>query len=141
MHLSKLILALVVSCLPAFAYLGAAQEVELDRAAASRGRETFNRFCSTCHGRQAKGDGPLAKDLKAKPADLTGLSERNGGTFPYQMVIDTISKGRRLPGHGAEDMPAWGKFLREEGGSDEAAKAKMDELAQFLWSLQPKRDQ
>lgn len=137
MQLPRLLLALVVACLPALVQVGAAQERKLDRAAASRGRSTFKTFCASCHGSEAKGDGPLAEHLKARPADLTGLSARNDGTFPFEKVIDTINHGRRIPGHGTEDMPSWGDAFAATEGSEAAARAKMEDLAHFLWSLQP----
>lgn len=41
-------------------------------AAVTRGRALYAKAeCHECHGREARGDGPSAKDLKVKPADLT----------------------------------------------------------------------
>lgn len=116
----------------------AGQPTEVDRTAAVRGERTFRTFCASCHGREAKGDGPLAKDLKASPADLTQLAAKNEGTFPFQMVIDTIQHGRNVRGHGTQDMPAWGDTFNQTSESKAAADAKMDEVAHYLWSLQKK---
>ena len=38
----------------------------------------FREYCASCHGMDAKGDGPVAASLKKKPADLTMLSKNNG---------------------------------------------------------------
>src|SRR5262249_31498476 len=38
----------------------------------TRGRKVYAKGdCAECHGREGRGDGPSAKDLKVKPADLT----------------------------------------------------------------------
>ena len=50
----------------------------------------FVESCVACHGTGGKGDGPMAAGLDRKPADLTGLSARNGGDFPLTMVMNKI---------------------------------------------------
>ena len=45
------------------------------------GAEDFAAFCSGCHGASGVGDGPMAASLDARPADLTRLARRNGGSF------------------------------------------------------------
>ena len=37
------------------------------------GRDLFEFYCATCHGRDGKGAGPVAGALKTRPADLTAL--------------------------------------------------------------------
>ena len=78
----------------------------------------------------------VAKDLRAQPANLTELSKRNGGTFPYDLVIETVNHGRSVSGHGTEDMPAWGDAFKMTEKTEEAARGMMDDLAHFLWSKQ-----
>ena len=112
------------------------QPEKLDRAAASRGEMTFRTYCSSCHGKEARGDGALAKDLKVEPANLTELSKRNDGEFPFEMVVETIDHGRSVRGHGTEDMPAWGDAFEMTSQTEAEARAKMAELANFLWSVQ-----
>jgi mono/diheme cytochrome c family protein len=102
------------------------------------GQRLFQTYCGACHGKKAQGDGPLAKDLKVIPADLTKLSEKNGGTFPFEMVMKTIDHGRSVRGHGTEDMPAWGAAFKTTAESADDANRMMRELAHYLWSLQPK---
>ncbi len=49
--------------------------------AVARGRKVYDKAeCYECHGRQARGDGPSAKDLKVKPADLTRRPFKGGST-------------------------------------------------------------
>jgi putative copper export protein/mono/diheme cytochrome c family protein len=40
-------------------------------ASIATGRALFAEHCAACHGTQARGDGPAAKDLQPPPADLT----------------------------------------------------------------------
>ncbi len=115
-----------------------AQDARLDTGMAVSGERLFRMYCGSCHGKTAKGDGPLAKDLKAAPADLTKLSATNGGTFPFEMVMKTIDNGRNVRGHGTQDMPAWGSAFKSTAESADDATRMMRELAHYLWSLQPK---
>ena len=47
--------------------------------AIARGRKVYEKAeCYECHGRQARGDGPSAKDLKIKPSDLTRRPFKSG---------------------------------------------------------------
>lgn len=109
-----------------------------DTGAAIRGEKIFRTYCRACHGQSAHGDGSLAKDLKVPPADLTKLSEKNAGTFPYEMVIETIDHGRRVKGHGTQEMPAWGDAFEMTAQSKDEPKRMIEDLAHYLWSLQPK---
>ncbi len=75
------------------------------------GREDFATFCAACHGTSGRGDGPAAAGLDRKPADLTGLSARNGGVFPGTKVMAKI--WGYTGGHdGASPMPAFGPLLQ-----------------------------
>src|SRR4051812_28820988 len=79
-----------------------------EAAAAAKGRVTYGRYCVSCHGPQAKGDGPLARDLRIPVPDLTTLAQRSGGKFPQDRVVQVIQAGESVRGHGTADMPAWG---------------------------------
>ena len=46
-------------------------------------------YCASCHGVDGTGNGPLADTLKVRPADLTVISKKNGGHFPYTMLRKT----------------------------------------------------
>ena len=109
--------------------------------------EDFQILCSSCHGLGAKGDGPAGQGLKKRPADLTTISVRHGGTFPEALIIKTI-EGLDMPtAHGTRDMPIWGDvFIGEAVGSsvtiDAAKKATSDveqrikRLVEYLESIQ-----
>lgn len=55
------------------------------------GAQLYNKHCTSCHGRTAQGDGPLASGFTIPPANLTLLTDRNGGTFPTADVMAQIN--------------------------------------------------
>lgn len=76
------------------------------------GRAVYQEFCVACHGVGGKGDGPAAAGLARKPADLTGIAPRNGGTFPQVRVMSVIDGYTRRNQHGTS-MPEMGPVLQE----------------------------
>ena len=75
------------------------------------GRDSFDLYCSPCHGRTGRGDGPVAPALTVKPTDLAQLAQRNGGAFPADRVRATVTGGVPVPAHGTSDMPIWGPLF------------------------------
>jgi hypothetical protein len=73
------------------------------------GRIEYLSSCSACHGTDGKGQGPLAAELKIKPADLTTLANRNSGVFPLNAVYETIDGRKPIGSHGTREMPIWGR--------------------------------
>ena len=109
-------------------------------SAAASGAQSFKTYCASCHGTGAKGDGPLAEHLKVLPADLTAISQRNGGQFPFDDVRKKIDGRESVAGHGTTDMPVWGDAFKQsvEGYSEKAVKARIDALVEYLKSIQAK---
>lgn len=68
-----------------------------------RGKNLFQANCVSCHGTSARGDGPLAKALTPKPADLVAMAP----THPDGGLAWKIAEGR-----GA--MPGWKQSLSEK---------------------------
>jgi len=107
----------------------------------------FLGYCAPCHGQNGRGDGPVAKELITKPADLTLITQRAGGIFPQDEVAQRID-GRNLPqAHGSREMPVWGNWFKmearagqmlgEEGVDPEAeAKARVRALVDYLQTIQ-----
>lgn len=79
------------------------------------GQQEFQSRCSSCHGRDGKGNGPIADLLRKSPPDLTLLSRSNGGIFPMSRVYDSIV-GDGVQAHGSRDMPVWGQVYRLRAG-------------------------
>lgn len=133
-------LALVVAAALASAPTVTAQEPASPSSLAIAGANNFAQYCVACHGKDAKGTGPLAKNLSPKPADLTALTTRNKGAYPREMVFQVIDGRQKVKGHGGGDMPQWGDtFLASSGaGNAEAVKRRIDSLVDYLATLQTK---
>ncbi len=116
-----------------------AQEQEVIEA----GKREFQRSCAACHGVDAKGNGPAANTLSVKPADLTQMSKKHGGTFLFWQTYDKIS-GRdeavTIRGHGTREMPIWGDRFRLEPGTNEqyalGVRGRLLALVHYLQSIQ-----
>jgi mono/diheme cytochrome c family protein len=103
------------------------------------GKEMFLSYCASCHGKDAKGDGPAATSLKALPADLTGLAKRNGGKYPSDKVTSILRGQANLVPHGDQEMPVWGPvFWRMSGGHEELVQQRIANLNRYLETLQAK---
>ncbi len=100
------------------------------------GRQQFSQQCAVCHGLEGQGDGVLGPHLKEQPADLSRLSERNGGTFPFWEVYGKIDGRNKVGAHGPGDMPVWGTVERYEGTSGRLAMGQILEIVFFLQSIQ-----
>lgn len=85
-----------------------------EASAPQDGRDTFLRYCASCHGPEGRGDGPLAATLTKPPADLTQLAKKNGGRFDEHAVMAFIDGRRQVAAHGSRDMPVWGAVFEEE---------------------------
>ncbi|HWP67179.1 MAG TPA: c-type cytochrome [Candidatus Limnocylindria bacterium] len=116
-------------------------ELGLGEMPESARRELYVRLCASCHGRDGRGDGPAAAELRVPPADLTMLARRTGGTFPRERVVAVLSGERAVRAHGTTEMPIWGQRLTP-GDSAAAAAGQLEQarlitaLADYVESLQ-----
>jgi mono/diheme cytochrome c family protein len=124
----------VLAALGLAAGLAAAQDPEM----IGRGRVTFRVYCQNCHGQTAKGNGHLAELMKLPPSDLTQISIRNGGTFPADRMLRIIDGREEVLAHGEREMPIWGQAFLERSGNEADARWKIQQLIQFLESIQEK---
>jgi mono/diheme cytochrome c family protein len=118
-----------VACVAATAVLGGG----------STGSYTYKTYCANCHGMEGKGDGKLASMLTVKPTDLTRIAARNDGEFVADEVRARIDGREVVPLHGPSDMPIWGDAFSQSdqaGGRPEEVKERIDELVDFLRTLQ-----
>jgi mono/diheme cytochrome c family protein len=103
----------------------------------------FKRYCASCHGKEALGDGNVAQYLKVVPANLTQLTKKYG-EFPSEKVHAFIDGQTDVRGHGTREMPVWGDVLQsslaepdlssEEG--EERAARMIRQLVMYLESIQ-----
>ncbi|TNF58221.1 MAG: cytochrome c [Rhodobacteraceae bacterium] len=108
----------------------------------AEGEDHFVRFCATCHGADAKGQGPMAAVLLVQPADLTTLSAGNGGVFPTERVVMRIDGRDPLVSHGSP-MPVYGPFFEGDDASMKTSSGQpiltsqpIVDLVAYLESLQ-----
>ena len=102
------------------------------------GRDLFEFYCATCHGRDGRGNGPAAAALKVPPSDLTLLARRGGGVFPRQRAEAFITSGGNVltPAHGSSDMPVWGPVFRALDPSDAMVKIRISSVVAYIESIQ-----
>ena len=110
------------------------KEAPIPRVNASDGKEMFAHYCSPCHGKEGRGDGPAAAALKRAPADLTTLTSRYSGKFPDVRVKRYIEGLDEVPAHGTRDMPIWGPLFRAL--SPDTAALRVEALTAHLRSIQ-----
>jgi len=112
------------------------QRAPAPAAAVESGRALFATHCASCHGKAARGDGPVADALRVRPADLTQLAKRNGGVFP-SAETHRIIDGRGVGAHGNPDMPVWGNvFKSAANATDKDVAARIDAIVKYLESIQ-----
>jgi mono/diheme cytochrome c family protein len=104
------------------------------------GRDLFDFYCASCHGRDGKGAGRVAPALKVRPTDLTTLAQRNKGTFPGARVEAVLLGKEKLstPAHGSSDMPVWGPIFRGLDSREEINEARIENLVKYIESIQAK---
>ena len=103
----------------------------------ARGQESFARNCASCHGTDATGDGPVAATLKVEPANLTQLSQKEGGEFPFWRVHRSVDGRLELPGHGTREMPIWGfVFRKSQLDTETQIRDRILELVYYIESIQ-----
>jgi mono/diheme cytochrome c family protein len=104
------------------------------------GRDLFEFYCASCHGRDATGHGPLLVALKNPPPDLTRLARDHGGVFPRERVEAFVTNGGGLlaPAHGTHEMPVWGPIFRGLDPSDTLANVRIANVVGYIESIQPK---
>ena len=111
------------------------------------GKQTFLRYCASCHGVHGTGDGPVSKSLIVQPADISRLKYDNRGKFPIEWVLKTID-GREMPrAHGLSDMPVWGQWFSSQAmaegvlqddinGIEKLVRKRLDNLVAYIKTLQ-----
>ncbi len=103
------------------------------------GPELYAAYCAVCHGKDATGNGPMARHLKAKVPNLTVLAKRNGGKFPLEKVQAIIAgTATEESVHGTREMPIWGPVFSQIEWEKDLGKVRINNLARYLESLQVK---
>lgn len=104
----RALVLLVFAAVPAFA-----------QGNLSGGEAAFLENCAGCHGEDAGGYGPMTEILTVDVPDLTRLSLRNGGIFPWLRTVHMIDGRTGLPAHGGP-MPIFGNLLKGDTAAADA---------------------
>jgi mono/diheme cytochrome c family protein len=104
------------------------------------GKDSFEFYCASCHGRDGSGGrGPAVDRLKVKPPDLRLLAQQNGGEFPRDRVLTFVTNGDTASSeHRSSEMPAWGRALEGVDRSEATVKTRIANMVQYVESLQLK---
>jgi mono/diheme cytochrome c family protein len=131
-------LSLFVSGLSMFFLLAIGSSVVA--AEVDAGKELYIQYCSSCHGENGRGNGPVSAYLKIRVPDLTLLKKNNKGIYPADEVMSAIDGRRTVRAHGDRKMPVWGEVFRKEAEGGKYAelqallKAKL--IAEYIAVIQ-----
>lgn len=103
------------------------------------GKTIYNQYCAACHGADGRGSGPVTPTLKISVPDLTTLSKRHGGKFPFDYVERVLRFGPGFAAHGSSEMPVWGPIFKYlENYNEAATRKRIKNLCGYLESIQVK---
>lgn len=109
---------------------------------AEDGAEHFSDYCATCHGIEARGDGPMTSLLTLRAPNLTQLAASNDGIFPTARVVRRIDGTTEVQAHGGP-MPLFGLLLHGPSeailapdGSEIIAPEAIVQIAAWLETIQ-----
>ena len=112
----------------------AAQERQ---ALGQSGHDIFMDRCSSCHGKDGKGNGPAARALKTAPGDLTLLTKKNRGVFAAERVRKIVGDWVDIDAHGSLEMPIWGGLFHPRNVVDQQiANLRIKNLVAYIESIQ-----
>ena len=103
------------------------------------GQREFRHACAVCHGLGGKGESVMTplNLLTVQPTDLTQLSKKSQGQFPFWQVYRIIDGHDEVKGHGTRDMPIWGAVFRQpEGGKPADETCVMGRILALVYYLQ-----
>lgn len=108
------------------------------------GKYLYDGNCAACHGSTGKGDGFYAERLErgTKVPDLTELSKKSNGVFPFARVFVLINGTDEIKAHGTRDMPIWGREFStnnlELNPYEAIARVRILALTEYIYTLQAK---
>ena len=100
------------------------------------GADLYRAYCASCHGKDGKGDGPVAAALKATVPDLTMIAKNHGGKFPTARVQRIIEGQGMIASHGSREMPVWGPIFSQVEADVDRGPVRMENLVKYLESIQ-----
>jgi mono/diheme cytochrome c family protein len=103
------------------------------------GPDLFRAYCASCHGKDGKGNGPVAATLKATVPDLTIITVSNDGNFPVARIKRIIMGEGMIASHGSREMPVWGPIFHQVEEDVDRGNVRVENLLTYLESIQTSR--
>ena len=100
------------------------------------GPDLFRAYCASCHGKDGKGNGPVALTLKATVPDLTIITASNDGNFPVARMKRIIMGEGMIASHGSREMPVWGPIFHQVEEDVDRGNVRLENLVTYLESIQ-----
>lgn len=136
--LTAVVPLLIAGCWMAWSQEKPAADKTLSENAMS-GQELYKVYCASCHGTDARGNGPVAPALKARVSDLTLLSKTHGGKFPLLRVEQAIDGEEGIPAvHGTREMPVYYELFEGIRRDTAFVAQRIGLLTSYIESLQQK---
>jgi mono/diheme cytochrome c family protein len=110
------LLALLVGVVACLGDGSSRDAVSYTQSLPESGYEWFRTYCASCHGVSARGDGPVADELKTQPTNLARIAARSDGEFDALRVARYIDGRTELAVHGTREMPVWGRRFDDRTG-------------------------
>ncbi|WP_135505150.1 c-type cytochrome [Roseovarius aestuariivivens] len=129
----------------ALAALCIANSGQADESVLILGKGVYKDLCTNCHGVDGKGGGDIGELFAVTPPDLTKMSARNDGKFPFPKAYQIIISGQKVAGHGPLEMPVWGDYFMADALQDrglsksdsiDAAAGRALSVTYYLESIQ-----
>lgn len=104
------------------------------------GKQEYEENCMSCHGADGRGQGELGQKLFKKPTDLTTISERNDGQFPFQRIFEIIAGDTPVAGHETMHMPEYAERMKKDNFKPgyHQAHIRILQLTHYIQSMQAK---
>ena len=100
------------------------------------GPDLFRAYCASCHGKDGKGNGPVAPTLKATVPDLTIIAVSNDGNFPVARMKRIIMGEGMIASHGSREMPVWGPIFHQVEEDVDRGNVRVENLVTYLQAIQ-----
>jgi len=86
-----------------------------------------------------RGHGPDSVVVQHRVPNLTLISQKNGGKFPYQRVRDSIEGKKTGPlSRGEREMPNWGPIFHEVELDQDWGEVRLEAITRHVESMQQK---
>ena len=129
---------LTTICSLAFLFFLASLHHDSFSAGIDSGKAFYLQYCSSCHGQEGRGNGPVARYLNVKVPDLTLIKEKNKGIYPTDKIMSVIDGRRIVRAHGEREMPVWGEIFKSEQKKypERTGLLKAKIIAEYVATLQ-----